>query len=583
MTPPATLAPATALAAPPRPAHPLLVLTLRGTQEEMGHQHGTLLAAHGGHEAVLGYYPRMPEVMMGPAHGGPPTVLARPLIGLLLRRLERDRPRDLRERSRAFFAALGLPGSFSRHLFVMDLLQNVVGTAGRLGRVGPSRRLMNGAAVPACSSVAVWGAASSDQALRHARNFDFPGAGVWERWPAVVFCAPDRGQRYGFVTTRGADTPGITGFNEAGLTITAHTRFHRDVRWSGAGIIDLTHDLVRRAESLDDALKIARERPAQSSWGIIVSSARERSAVVLEVTGRAVEPVRPREGEDFLLQTNRYATPSLKEHEVAPSVGHLANSDGRARVIRARVERALDQGGLTVEDLQGLLGAHDDPDVPDHVRAAGGVLAQGITVKSVVVEPGARRVHLSVGPCPTGAGPWVTVDWSWDEAVGAREVAGEPVHAPLHPRYADGERRAAHERYVAAVSLDGQGASSEEVAAAIEAAASLDPDEPSYRFIAAGFALRRGDPARALEHLRAGLVHERAPFHRGQLLLWAARAADACGRPDEARGHRDALRALTDPLLVDHHAALERDARRPWTTRRLRKTVVNLVFPDLVA
>lgn len=571
------------LAAPPRPAHPLLALTLRGTQAEMGHQHGTLLRAHGGHEGVLDYYPRMPEVLMGPSHGGPPRALARPLIGLLLRRLERDRPHDLRERSRAFFAALSLPASFSRYLFVMDLLQNVVGTAGRLGRLGPTRRLMNGAAVPACSSVAVWGQASAGAALRHARNFDFPGAGLWERWPAVVFCAPERGLRYGFVTTRGADAPGITGFNEAGLTVTAHTRFHRHVRWSGAGIIDLTHDLVRRAETLDDALKLARERPSQSTWGIIVSSARERGAVVLEVTGRAVEAVRPRAGEDFLLQTNRYATPALTVHEVAPSVGHLANSDGRARVIRARVERGLAGGGLDVEGLQALLGAHDDPDLDGQARAAGGVLAQGISVKSVVVEPEARRVHLSVGPCPTGAGPWTAVDWSWEGEVGAREVDVPPVHAPLHPRYAAGARRQGHERYVAAVSLEGQGAPEGQAAAAIEEAAALDPEEPSYRFIAAGYALRAGAPERALEHLRAGLVHERAPFHRGQLLLWAARAADACGRPDEARAHRDALRALRDPLLVDHRAALERDARRPWTRRRLRRTVVNLVFPDLVA
>lgn len=569
--------------APARPAHPLLVLRLRGSQAEMGQQHGELLRRHGGHEAVLRYYPRMPEVMMGPAHGGPPAALARPIVGLLLRRLDRDRPRDLRERSRAFFAALGLPASYSRHLFVMDLLQNVVGAAGRLAGLGPSRRLMAGCAVPACSSVAVWGGASRDGALRHARNFDFPGAGVWERWPAVVFCQPEGGQRYGFVTTRGADTPGVTGWNEAGLTVTAHTRFHRDVRWSGAGVVDLTHDIVRRAETLDDALKVARERPSQSTWGIIVSSARERRAVVLEVTARAVEVVRPRAGEDFLLQTNRYATPSLARDEVAPCVGHLANSDGRAQVIRARVERGLAAGGLDAGDLQALLGAHDDPEVEGQGRAAGGVLAQGISVKSVVVEPDARRVHLSVGPCPTGGGPWTTVGWDWDGPPDAREVEADLEHRPLHPRFAAGPRRAGHERYVAAVGLDGQGAPTGQVAQAIEEAVALDPEEPGYRLIAAGFRLRHGEVEAALAHLRAGLAHERAPFHRGQLLLWAARAADACGRPDEAREHREALRRLSSPHLGDHHAAVDVDARRPWTRRRLRRVVVNMVFPDLVA
>lgn len=583
MTTSATLAPiAGDLAAEARPARPLLVMHLRGTQAEMGHQHGSLLGAHGGHEDVLAYYPRMPQVLMGPSHGGPPALIARPLLGLLLRRLERDRPRDLRDRSRAFFDALGLPRAHARNLFVMDLLQNVVGTAGRWANLGPSRRLMAGAAVPACSSVAVWGRASEGATLRHARNFDFPGAGLWERWPAVVFCTPEQGLRYGFVTTRGADTPGVTGFNEAGLTVTAHTRFHRDVRWSGAGIVDLTHDIVRRAETLDDALKIARERPASSTWGIIVSSARERSAVVLEVTASAVEPVRPLAGEDFLLQTNRYACAALTRDEVAPSVGHLANSDGRARVMRDHVEGGLGRGGLDVAALQALLGAHDDPDVKDGARAAGGVLAQGISVQSVVCEPDARRVHVSVGPCPTGSGPWVAVDWSWDDPAGARVHEAAPTTGAIHPRFAAGDARRGHEHYVRSVSLDGQGASEAQVAAALDEAIALDPREPSYRLIAAGFRLRAGDPEGALAQLEAGLAHERARFHRGQQLLWAARAADACGRTDVARAHRDALRALSDPLLVDHHVAVDADARRPWTRARLRKTVINMVFPDLV-
>ena len=40
--------------------------------------------------------------------------------------------------------------------------------------------------------------------LKHARNFDFPGIGVWDQAPEVVLCDPDEGVRYGFVTSRGA-------------------------------------------------------------------------------------------------------------------------------------------------------------------------------------------------------------------------------------------------------------------------------------------------------------------------------------------------------------------------------------------
>ncbi len=103
------------------------------------------------------------------------------------------------------------------------------------------------------------------------RNFDFPGVGVWDAAPAFVVCAPTAGQRYGFFATRGADAPVVTVVNEAGLVIAPHTRWHRDV--------DVRRrddrrrrstSIARRAETLEDAIRIARERPISSSWGIAI-------------------------------------------------------------------------------------------------------------------------------------------------------------------------------------------------------------------------------------------------------------------------------------------------------------------------
>src|SRR5262249_29591141 len=142
--------------------------------------------------------------------------------------------------------------------------------------------------------------------------------------------------------------------------------------------------------------------------------------VVLEITGRSVEVVRPSAGEDFLAQTNRYRSSILKRDEVAPCVGHLANSDGRARALRARVAPSATERGLDVSDLQALLGGREDPEAQGRERPAGGVLAQPITVQSVVAEPERRALHASVGPCPTGNGPWVEVPWKWDAPTGCR-------------------------------------------------------------------------------------------------------------------------------------------------------------------
>jgi hypothetical protein len=569
----------------PRPARPLLVLTLAGTQAEMGRQHGLLLREVGGYEPVLEYYPRMLDIFVGGERGGVPEVLLRPFVAWALRRLERGRPRDLHERTLAFFEALGYPANHARNLFVMDLLQNVVGLAGRLGAVGPSRRLMTSCAVPACSSAAVWGSASRDGTMRHARNFDFPGAGLWEQGPTVVFCRPETGLRYGFVTTRGADVPGVTVWNEAGITLGTHTRFHKDVSFSGRGIVDLAHEIGRKAETLADAERIAREVPAASTWGILVSSAREQSAVVLEITSRQVEVVRPRADHDWLAQTNRYRSESLKAREVAPSAGHIANSDGRYRSVKACVAagtaRSAARGGIDVLDLQAMLGSNGDPEQQGYERAGGGVLAQGISVQSVVVEPQLGRVHVSVGPCPTGHGPYVVVDHAWDAPVGKRVIEPSTHERSITTEYSQGPRARGHARFMEAVAQEGQGKPRLEVLAAVEAAVAEDGDEPTYRLIAGALRLNRDDMAGALAHFRAGLAHERTPFHRGQLLIWGSRAADVCGEGDLARAMRAELLRLEHPLVSDYQREARAEASSPITRRALRRARVNMVFPDV--
>src|SRR5262245_7904018 len=208
-------------------------------------------------------------------------------------------------------------------------------------------------------------------------------------------------------------------------------------------------------------------------------------------------------------------------------VGFVANSDGRARSLRSRVTSAIERGGLDGSDLEALLAGCVDLEGACE-RPTGGVLAQPITVKSVVTEPESRRVRLSVGPVPTCLGPWVTIPWSWDGPVGSR-VVDPPAHVPGN----SGHRERAREAFVEAVALDGQGAPRAAVVAALDRAVALDPDEPVYRFLTGSCALVVGDFARALDHYRRGLDRERAPYERGQLLLWASRAAHACGRDDD--------------------------------------------------
>ena len=559
---------------------PLLVLRLRGSQTQMGAQTGELVRAAGGYRETLEFYPRMassvlslaiPRRVRGPAR--------RALhLGLTLgaARLHRARRRHFpayAARSQALLVAAGLGPELARSLAVMDVLQNAVGTVGRMGLLEPTG--LQVAAIPACTSLAVWGDSSVDGQLRHARNFDFPGAGVWDRTPSVVFCDPEGdGLRYGFVTTRGADVPGVTAFNEAGLCLTAHTRFHADVNFSGVSVIDFGHEIVRRCSTLDEVRRVASSMRTASSWGFLVSSAREQRALVVETTGSAVACSDPKPGAKHLAHANRYLDPSLAEGEVTSSVSFAIDSDARHRRADEAVAR---QGGhLSREDLERLLGDTGDPGAPDPEaddRLAGNCIVSAMAVKSVIFEPEARQLRLSVGPAPTGLGPWVDLPYSWDGPVDSWELEPETAHA---------ERPAAIRHYVAATRAHLAGAPPRRVRARLEQAVSAAPTEPNYRFMAAIFAvISTGDFSAASAHLERALEREHGPYRRALLLLWHARTLAAQRRRPEARRAWQTLAEIPDaPGVATLRSAGERESRRPLPRVQLRAAVPDVFLVD---
>jgi len=551
-----------------RSAYPLTVLGLVGDEAEMGRQHGQLSREVGGWEATADFYGSLPGRILGAGRRDRSRTLMvkalQPLLRAGLARLDRARPAHLKARTEAFMAALGRPAIERNNVFVLDVAQNAVGILGRLGLVHEVQRL---AAPGACSSFAIWGEASEDGRLLHARNFDLPGIGVWERAPTVVFCTPKRaGLRYGFIATRGADVPGVTAFNEAGIVISAHTRFHREVTFDGLGVVDLGHLIAMRATSLADAVAIASEQRIASSWGMVISSARERRAICIETHAGRIAVHRPRADASHLAVTNRNRVPVMQPGQIAPSPAWVRYSNGREAAMERRLTGAK---GLGVSDAMTLLSSHEAGDVPGWERMTGDCLAQSISVQSVVVDAEQEAVWVAVGEAPTSKGPWLLVPWRWDRS--APEVRVEA--APIVPTSgaATAARDEAYRAYVDAARLEGHGADETLVAATLARAIALQPDDPSYRHLAGGLALRSGRPDEALLHLEAALTGERSTFRSAELHRWASLAARWSGRPDNARAHRAALLAIDDAAAVEAKAGVD----KPLPRRRHREIGVD--------
>ncbi len=511
---------------------PLFLARLTGTQEQMGAQHGRLTAADA--VRLLEFYKTMPERTLAGDLGTVGKLAVRAFANAWQHNLSRTRPPELAARTRAFAEAVATarPGhdvrSAVRTLATMDAMQNCVSLVAR-GSLGPfagplAARATVGA-VPACSTAIAWGGATLDGELLFARNFDFPGVGVWDVAPAFVVCVPDAGQRYGFFATRGADTAVVTVINEAGVVIAPHTRWHRDVTWSGAMIVDVVHEIARRAETLEDAVKIARERPASSSWGIAVGSARERSALVIELAGPHGEVVRPAPGADHLVCTNHYKTTALQAGELAASAAWSHHSERRERRLRALIEHRA--APLTARDLARFLGDRRDPDAPERERHFGGTLAQAINVHAVVVKPAALRAWVGVDRAPSCEGTWADVRWEWEGPQGGWELGateGSGFSAVSLPELVAAQDAASRHIHDAVRAYEGAH-DVPAARAAIERAVGAAPEDPSLRLIAAWLALEDTAPDRALVHIHAGLLLEVEPYRRGQLLLWGSRAA----------------------------------------------------------
>ena len=554
----------------------LPVLHLKGTEPEMGRQHGALTRMLGGRPELARFYPGMAGRLLSvrTPHAWRPLMRAalQPFLHRQAERLHhtrRARFPELLARSEAGIAAAGMDAGLVRWLTVMDVFQNSISRLAGLQL--PQLTGLQLAAMPMCSSLAVWGRGSADGTLRHARNFDFPGIGVWDARPSVVFCSPTEGLRYGFVTSLGIDLPGVTSFNEAGLVLTAHTRMHIDVDPSGTCIADLGHELIRRARTLDEAIDIVRRLGASSTWGLLVSSAAEQDAVLIETTGSAVRVTRPG-AQHHLACTNRYRHPELAGGEVLTSPAFAIDSDARV----ATLEAAAARGALTPEDLQALLATAQDPGADAHDpadRITGSCIASPLTVQSVVIEPEAMQVRVAAGRAPVAGGPWETIPWSWSDAAGLREERTVPLPPPSTPL------QKACAAYVEAARIDIEGASAGEVYAHIHTAAEAAPREPQLQFLGALVSLTERDLPTAEARLSRGLLVETVPYRRAQLHRWAARVAEARQRPDEAHSHREHITAMgadAGPVLQQ----LLADRKRPATARSLSRVVPDLLLVD---
>lgn len=138
-----------------------------------------------------------------------------------------------------------------------------------------------------CSSVAVWGDKSADGKLLIGRNFDFYLSDDFASEKLIRFVRPSEG--IPFMSYAWGGMVGVlSGMNLQGLTVTINAGKSTIPLQARTPISLLCREILQYASTIEEAVVIAHKHRVFVSEAIMVGSAKDRKAVIIEVSPKKV-------------------------------------------------------------------------------------------------------------------------------------------------------------------------------------------------------------------------------------------------------------------------------------------------------
>lgn len=251
-------------------------------------------------------------------------------------------------------------------------------------------------ALVGCSSFATWGDKSADGQLLIGRNFDFYVGDQFADNKVVDFVTPAQGHQFATVSWCGMSGV-VSGMNMAGLTITLNAAKSDLPTGAATPISLLAREILQYAGTIDEAVAIAKKRHTFVSESLLIGSAADNKAVVIEKTPDSLDVYDP--NQHSLICTNHYQSAKLGK-----SVINAQQMRESASVYREqRIAELLAQAGplnpvkaaTILRDQGGLKGQ----DIGNGNEKA---VNQLICHHSVIFQPAKRIIWLAAAPWQLG-------------------------------------------------------------------------------------------------------------------------------------------------------------------------------------
>lgn len=554
----------------------LNLITLSGSAYDMGHQHG-IIAKELYVRGLIKFFAKFLRALkMGLQDMFKSPYLQRK-VGKIFERYVKILESNLGKRYTDFLQSemKGFADGSEESYELLKILMSMPDVLQILLARGLSNTVANSVAAlnPGCTSVAVWGDATADGGFIYGRNLDFFDDHAMDSNPAIILYKPDKGMKYAAFSFVGVPGAGITGINEAGITFALHIMLSKDVSSYSTPVMNIANEIIRNAENIDDAIKIAKLFRFSSGWGIAVTDAKHKDAVVIESSSKHIMP---RRGSDnFIINTNHYNTELLKKREYDYSVSTTASTIGRYK----RAEEIIREkwGKLTVDDMIFLLGDHLEY-YTKRQRALGSTITAVHNVSGIVMKPEELKVWMSQGDAPSNNSEFIGVDLkSWMNGT----IKLLDVKSP-NP-YASSKNFALFKEYYEQAYV--KYFYNQDIPTAIkhlEELTTKDKEEPIYFMLLGQLYIKVRKYKEAIDAFDKALAMPDIAHRIGISKLWKARANDVLGN------RSDALKLYKE--IIDSHgigANLKKSAmkglKHPYREQQIKKNDIDFVFSDNTA
>ncbi|MBJ7879562.1 C45 family peptidase [Gelidibacter salicanalis] len=252
-------------------------------------------------------------------------------------------------------------------------------------------------ALVGCTSFAAWDEKTEDGQLLIGRNFDFYAGDKFAEDKVVSFINPDQGYKFMSISWSGFIGV-VSGMNEKGLTVTINAGKSKIPLVAKTPISIVTREILQYASTIAEAIAIAKKREVFVSEAIMVGSAIDQKAVLIEVSPKNFG-VYEVENSDELICSNHFQSDAYKNDRRNRKT--IQNSHSQYRYDRM-LQLLEEKDKMTPEKAVSVLRNKDGLD--DKAIGLGNekALNQLLAHHGIVFKPEELKVWVSANPYQLG-------------------------------------------------------------------------------------------------------------------------------------------------------------------------------------